>query len=211
MTRSRALRGVARQWVQKGSTTSVEHTFLHKLQGAMNSTSVGAEGARPIPKPDLSDTTNFHFRAYEYVDSRNAPNVGQFGRNALLARGVRVSETWPTDDPTARLPMPAATHAIEPLLEGSHSDRAEGNAPSESSKPVSKPYSAPIHILRLSQVIERTGLKKTKIYELQSEGRFPMRVKITAHAVGWIEHQVQAWLAGRVAKNNPLRTHGSRD
>jgi prophage regulatory protein len=65
-------------------------------------------------------------------------------------------------------------------------------------------------MLRLAQVIERTGLKKTKIYELQSEGQFPMRVKITARAVGWIEHEVQAWLSGRVAKNNPLRSHGSR-
>jgi prophage regulatory protein len=65
-------------------------------------------------------------------------------------------------------------------------------------------------MLRLTQVIERTGLKKTKIYELQSEGEFPMRVKITAHAVGWIEHEVQGWLAERIAKNNPLRTHNGR-
>jgi predicted DNA-binding transcriptional regulator AlpA len=70
--------------------------------------------------------------------------------------------------------------------------------------------SHPLRMLRLAQVIERTGLRKAKIYELQSEGRFPMRVKITAHAVGWIEHEVQAWLASRVAENNPLRTHGSR-
>jgi len=39
-------------------------------------------------------------------------------------------------------------------------------------------------------------------------GSIPMRVKITAHGVGWIEHEVQAWLAGRIAKNNPLRTYG---
>ena len=37
-----------------------------------------------------------------------------------------------------------------------------------------------------------------------------MRVKITAHAVGWIEHEVQAWLAERIANNDPLRTHGIR-
>jgi hypothetical protein len=52
--------------------------------------------------------------------------------------------------------------------------------------------------------------KKYRIYELQSEGQFPMRVKINARAVGWVEHEVQVWLSGRVAKNNPLRTHGSR-
>jgi prophage regulatory protein len=102
------------------------------------------------------------------------------------------------------------TRTIESLLKQSHSVRAKSEAPSESAIPVSNTRSAPIHILRLTQVIERTGLKKTKIYELQSEGQFPMRVKITAHAVGWIEHEVQAWLAGRIAKNNPLRTHGSR-
>jgi prophage regulatory protein len=103
--------------------------------------------------------------------------------------------------------MPAATRTIESLLKQSHSGRAHADVPPDSSIPASNTCAAPIHILRLAQVIERTGLKKTKIYELQSEGQFPMRVKITARAVGWIEHEVQAWLAGRIAKNNPLRTH----
>ena len=56
-----------------------------------------------------------------------------------------------------------------------------------------------IRILRLGQVLDVTGLGKTKIYELQSEGNFPTRVQITAHSVGWIEEDVQAWLAERVA------------
>ena len=56
-----------------------------------------------------------------------------------------------------------------------------------------------IRILRLGQVLDVTGLGKTKIYELQSEGNFPTRVQITAHSVGWIEEDVQAWLAKRVA------------
>lgn len=102
--------------------------------------------------------------------------------------------------------MPPAIRNIKSLLNQSHS--GDGDVPPESS--TANTCSAPIHILRLAQVIERTGLKKTKIYELQSEGQFPMRVKITAHAVGWIEREVQAWLSGRIAKNSPLRTHGSR-
>ncbi len=63
---------------------------------------------------------------------------------------------------------------------------------------------APIRLLRLAQVIDITGLGKTKIYELQSEGSFPMRVQITAHSVGWIEAEVQTWLARRVAASNSL-------
>jgi prophage regulatory protein len=57
-----------------------------------------------------------------------------------------------------------------------------------------------IHMLRLPQVIDATGLGKTTIYELQGRGDFPMRVKITAHSVAWVEEEVQAWLAQRVEK-----------
>jgi hypothetical protein len=35
-----------------------------------------------------------------------------------------------------------------------------------------------IRLLWLPQVIERTGLKKTKLYDLQKEGDFPMRISL---------------------------------
>jgi prophage regulatory protein len=54
-------------------------------------------------------------------------------------------------------------------------------------------------MLRLAQVLDATGLGKTKIYELQAKGDFPRRVKITSHSVGWVEEEVQAWLARRIA------------
>jgi hypothetical protein len=49
-------------------------------------------------------------------------------------------------------------------------------------------------------------LGKTKIYELQSQGSFPMRVQITSHSVGWVEQEVQAWLTKRAATRAPLTT-----
>ena len=64
------------------------------------------------------------------------------------------------------------------------------------------PCSRPIRILRLRQVMAVTGLHKTTIYGLQSDGDFPMRVKITSHLVGWVEEEVQAWLARRLAASN---------
>ena len=39
-----------------------------------------------------------------------------------------------------------------------------------------------IRMLRLAQVIEMTGLGKTKLYELQADGSFPPRVRIMAHS-----------------------------
>ena len=65
----------------------------------------------------------------------------------------------------------------------------------KSSTPMS---SRPIRLLRLLQVIDATGLGKTTIYALQAEGDFPMRVKITAHSVAWVEEEVQAWLTARI-------------
>jgi len=68
------------------------------------------------------------------------------------------------------------------------------------------PGNRPIRMLRLPQVIDATGLGKTKIYELQGQGDFPMRVKITAHSVAWVEEEVQTWLADRVQANTTLMT-----
>ena len=62
-----------------------------------------------------------------------------------------------------------------------------------------------LHLLRLPQIMQQTGLKKTKLYELQKRGSFPMRIQITSNSVGWIEEEVNVWIAGRVAASKPLR------
>lgn len=85
-----------------------------------------------------------------------------------------------------------------PLVDAleSHSGKAEAFQPPA---PQGFASSAPLRLLRLAQVMDVTGLGKSKIYELQSAGDFPMRVQITAHSVGWIEEEVQNWIAGRAA------------
>jgi prophage regulatory protein len=72
-------------------------------------------------------------------------------------------------------------------------------------------HSEAIRILRLAQVLDLTGLGKTKIYELQAAGHFPMRVQITTHSVGWIEAEVQAWLANRAAARTPRQLFCGRE
>lgn len=53
-------------------------------------------------------------------------------------------------------------------------------------------------MLRVSQVLALTGLSKTKIYDLQNKGDFPMRVQLSPRRVAWVEAEVQAWLEARV-------------
>ena len=52
--------------------------------------------------------------------------------------------------------------------------------------------------LRLRQVCQLTGLGRSMIYQMQAEGRFPQRVKLSERAVGWLESEVRDWLATRI-------------
>lgn len=56
----------------------------------------------------------------------------------------------------------------------------------------------PVQILRLPQVCKVTGLGRSMIYQLEVERRFPSRVRIGLRAVGWVESEVQLWLASRI-------------
>lgn len=56
----------------------------------------------------------------------------------------------------------------------------------------------PDRILRLPQVCKMTGLRRSFIYELQAERRFPPSIKLGARAVGWLEGEIQAWISTRI-------------
>ena len=53
-------------------------------------------------------------------------------------------------------------------------------------------------ILRLPQVMERTGLSRSMIYFLISIGEFPKQVKLTLRTVGWLESQIDGWIETRI-------------
>lgn len=58
-------------------------------------------------------------------------------------------------------------------------------------------------ILRLPSVKARTGLSRSTIYLRISEGSFPRPVSLGGRAVGWIEAEVNDWLAMRIAASRP--------
>ena len=57
---------------------------------------------------------------------------------------------------------------------------------------------SPIRFIRLPEVQNQTGLSRSYIYRLESEGRFPTRVKLGVLASAWIESEVQRWCESRV-------------
>ena len=60
-------------------------------------------------------------------------------------------------------------------------------------------------ILRLPDVMQKVGLKKSAIYKLIKAGDFPTQIKLGKHASGWLESAINAWImkkAGVVPAND---------
>ncbi len=53
-------------------------------------------------------------------------------------------------------------------------------------------------LLRLPEVVRRTGRRRSSIYSDMRAGRFPSPVKIGPRAIAWPESTVERWIAERV-------------
>jgi prophage regulatory protein len=63
----------------------------------------------------------------------------------------------------------------------------------------------PRKILRLPVVLDRTGLSRSSVYLRVTEGRFPRPVSLGARAVGWIETEVEEWIARQIEVSRGAR------
>lgn len=55
----------------------------------------------------------------------------------------------------------------------------------------------PDRILRCKDVMALTGLSRSTLYAIMSEGTFPASIKLSKRAVGWRAKVVQAWMDAR--------------
>ena len=58
--------------------------------------------------------------------------------------------------------------------------------------------SHPLRILRLREVTSRTGLSRSTIYQHICNGNFPKQVSLGPQSVGWVEREIEAWIASRI-------------
>jgi prophage regulatory protein len=58
----------------------------------------------------------------------------------------------------------------------------------------------PTTILRRKQVIAKTGLARSTIYDHMRRGTFPKPIRLGDKIVGWIESEVNAWLNDQITK-----------
>jgi len=60
----------------------------------------------------------------------------------------------------------------------------------------------PESLIRLKKVESKTGLKKSMVYNLMDQGQFPKSVRIGERAVAWIESDIDAINAARMASKS---------
>jgi prophage regulatory protein len=60
---------------------------------------------------------------------------------------------------------------------------------------------APLCLLRLPQVIERVGLRRTAIYDGIKLGTFPSPIKLGRRCVAWSSDVIDTWVRERIAQS----------
>ena len=57
-------------------------------------------------------------------------------------------------------------------------------------------------VIRKPELMSRIPLSDPTIWRLEKAGRFPKRLQLGGNSVGWLEEEIDAWLAERVAARN---------
>lgn len=57
-------------------------------------------------------------------------------------------------------------------------------------------------IIRLSEVVSRTGLSASSIYEMIADKRFPRQVPLGKRSVGWSQAEIDEWINAKLEARN---------
>lgn len=74
---------------------------------------------------------------------------------------------------------------------------------------MSKTIHPRLTVLRRHQVEIRTGLARSSIYALIAVGQFPAPIRLSAHTVGWLEHEINDWITERTKASRHTISSGA--
>ena len=57
--------------------------------------------------------------------------------------------------------------------------------------------------IRLPEVMHLCGLSRSTIYDLISRDAFPQQISLGGKNVAWVQSEVSAWMAARIAAREP--------
>ena len=63
-------------------------------------------------------------------------------------------------------------------------------------------------LLRLPEVLRRTGFGRSHIYNLINQEEFPKQIQISSGSVAWLESELEAWMEDRIRLSRNEDTPG---
>lgn len=57
-------------------------------------------------------------------------------------------------------------------------------------------------LIRIKDVMDRTGLARSTVYKYISLGQFPQPIKLGTRAVAWVEREVEAWICESIQRRD---------
>jgi prophage regulatory protein len=67
-----------------------------------------------------------------------------------------------------------------------------------------------LKLLTFTEVMQRTGMKRTALYARMNADNFPRGVPVGERAKRWPEHEVSAWIAARIAARDAVPVSGPK-
>jgi len=59
-----------------------------------------------------------------------------------------------------------------------------------------------LKLIRLPEVINRTGLSRSSIYQLMRTGDFPENIKLSQRSVAWESRAIDEWIHLKISGKN---------
>ena len=59
-----------------------------------------------------------------------------------------------------------------------------------------------MRLIKLKEVIEKTSLGRSTIYEFIAKGTFPKQVSLGAKSVAWLESEIDDWIMERLGNRD---------
>ncbi|MCG7592198.1 MULTISPECIES: AlpA family transcriptional regulator [unclassified Halomonas] len=57
-------------------------------------------------------------------------------------------------------------------------------------------------LIRIKDVMDRTGLARSTVYKYISLRQFPQPIKLGTRAVAWVEREVEAWICESIERRD---------
>lgn len=61
-----------------------------------------------------------------------------------------------------------------------------------------------MRVLKIKEVLNKTGLGKTTLYALVKQSQFPQPISLGLRAVGWLDSEIDSWIQAKIDARNQV-------